>query len=664
MQSMGTIKELQNAVYAKMDEIHQRDVIISELESELEEKEDIIKHLSSQLDKYRSVLQPVIRMRSAGSIGPLSPSDITRVGSSLDFQLNNITNCSTTIPLEKEARLQSACPCINIERPSPSTSSCSSKGSEQDAIGNNLIDIEKTIDDGEFCSSPVELSLIQEIGSPTITNSNTNTFCATALRSNPHARRNSKSIQDFVEEKSESKTENGRSKSVVSFKESERQRFTSELKDDIVPFDMVKRHSAFSRFKNMSRTSKRKNNSKASLVCCDIQGHFIPNSNSPSCRSSRCFDKASKGISDLSCDHWEEYVKSQTCKYQDFQNTDDMMINDCRHQERSERSFKRKKKMLGWFRRKKSTRNKTRYSSAIASAIIPLESSIPGAAIDNACMWKKSTISSHYTRQSKSSWRSRIMQVSKKSRIKYNLNNNGCDSPNYVQHKCPSEYCKNCTEISAKKNITVNVAVQTSPVRYSNRSSMASKDTLRYKRRSYFDNPYFGQELQDCSVAGTQKNLVADIKVLEESLKTIPNGHLPRIMTMSSNNIKPKNQMDSSSYSDSLFDTNTSECNNRTTGNDSKTEARFSNNQANCDSEGGGSLMSTDETTSIDSKVLGQKLGRIEENKMKKATFNRSQDRERVPVVPSQQRCKRQAISGEPITEMSPTIVHTPKPVE
>ncbi|XP_078732875.1 cGMP-dependent protein kinase 1-like isoform X1 [Lampetra fluviatilis] len=53
---MGTLRDLQYALQAKIEELRQRDQLIDELELELDQKDELIQKLRNELDKYRSVL--------------------------------------------------------------------------------------------------------------------------------------------------------------------------------------------------------------------------------------------------------------------------------------------------------------------------------------------------------------------------------------------------------------------------------------------------------------------------------------------------------------------------------------------------------------------------------------------------------------------------------
>lgn len=55
---MGTLRELQQMLKDKMDELFQRDALIDELEAELDQKDELIEKLQTQLDKYKAVLKP------------------------------------------------------------------------------------------------------------------------------------------------------------------------------------------------------------------------------------------------------------------------------------------------------------------------------------------------------------------------------------------------------------------------------------------------------------------------------------------------------------------------------------------------------------------------------------------------------------------------------
>lgn len=55
---MGTLRDLQLALRDKIEELHQRDQLIDELEAELDEKDELITRLQTQLDKCQAVLSP------------------------------------------------------------------------------------------------------------------------------------------------------------------------------------------------------------------------------------------------------------------------------------------------------------------------------------------------------------------------------------------------------------------------------------------------------------------------------------------------------------------------------------------------------------------------------------------------------------------------------
>lgn len=55
---MGSVRQLQDAVTQKDNEIKKRDSRIAILEQELKKKDETIRNLNRELDKYRSVLQP------------------------------------------------------------------------------------------------------------------------------------------------------------------------------------------------------------------------------------------------------------------------------------------------------------------------------------------------------------------------------------------------------------------------------------------------------------------------------------------------------------------------------------------------------------------------------------------------------------------------------
>lgn len=55
---MGSLRELQQALQDKTDEVKIKNSRINVLEQELRRKDDQIRKLESELDKYRSVLQP------------------------------------------------------------------------------------------------------------------------------------------------------------------------------------------------------------------------------------------------------------------------------------------------------------------------------------------------------------------------------------------------------------------------------------------------------------------------------------------------------------------------------------------------------------------------------------------------------------------------------
>ncbi|XP_061563683.1 cGMP-dependent protein kinase 1 [Cololabis saira] len=68
---MGTLRDLQYALQAKVEELRQRDALIDELELELDQKDELIQRLQNELDKYRSVVRPAtaqqrVRARQQG----------------------------------------------------------------------------------------------------------------------------------------------------------------------------------------------------------------------------------------------------------------------------------------------------------------------------------------------------------------------------------------------------------------------------------------------------------------------------------------------------------------------------------------------------------------------------------------------------------------------
>lgn len=56
--AMGSLKDLQQALQQKDNEIKAKDSRISILEQEVKKKDETIRNLNRELDKYRSVLQP------------------------------------------------------------------------------------------------------------------------------------------------------------------------------------------------------------------------------------------------------------------------------------------------------------------------------------------------------------------------------------------------------------------------------------------------------------------------------------------------------------------------------------------------------------------------------------------------------------------------------
>lgn len=55
---MGSLRQLEQALLQKDNEIKKRDSRIAILEQELKKKDESIKNLNRELDKYRSVLNP------------------------------------------------------------------------------------------------------------------------------------------------------------------------------------------------------------------------------------------------------------------------------------------------------------------------------------------------------------------------------------------------------------------------------------------------------------------------------------------------------------------------------------------------------------------------------------------------------------------------------
>ncbi|KAK3092018.1 hypothetical protein FSP39_024472 [Pinctada imbricata] len=56
-QDMGSLRDLQLALRLKIEELHQRDELIDELETELDQKDEMIERLQNEIEKYRAVLK-------------------------------------------------------------------------------------------------------------------------------------------------------------------------------------------------------------------------------------------------------------------------------------------------------------------------------------------------------------------------------------------------------------------------------------------------------------------------------------------------------------------------------------------------------------------------------------------------------------------------------
>ena len=54
---MGSLRDLQLALRHKIEELHQRDTLIDELENEIDQKDQVIEKLRNELEKYRAVLK-------------------------------------------------------------------------------------------------------------------------------------------------------------------------------------------------------------------------------------------------------------------------------------------------------------------------------------------------------------------------------------------------------------------------------------------------------------------------------------------------------------------------------------------------------------------------------------------------------------------------------
>lgn len=65
---MGSLRQLEQALTQKDNEIKKRDSRIAILEHELKKKDETIRNLNRELDKYRSVLQPTTH-KDGGAAG-------------------------------------------------------------------------------------------------------------------------------------------------------------------------------------------------------------------------------------------------------------------------------------------------------------------------------------------------------------------------------------------------------------------------------------------------------------------------------------------------------------------------------------------------------------------------------------------------------------------
>ncbi|XP_039272906.2 cGMP-dependent protein kinase 1-like isoform X1 [Styela clava] len=625
---MGTIKELQQCVYAKMDELHQRDELISELEMEIEEKDELIKQLSSQLDKYRSILQPALLLRGQDM---LAASILRQNGIAGSNPSENEEPPDTATP-----DIPPPCPHINIEQPSPVKSPSHFSVDEGEGVELEIedIDIACSYVDGQHVSNDVETD--QRVNGQQVETSSTSSL-SSAQVSLPKL--NGDANKSECEWKNGDITSNGPdgSKSVVSFKSlDDDDGIIEETKNE----SSGKRLSTFSILKNVPWPKKKKSSDRHSKVSNASQ-----RPTEGTCQHKcTCAKKPS-------ADALEEYILEQRNMYMEcsFSNQD---FNS----NSADNSCSNKRKMLRWLSKKRSSFGKPRRSSNLMTAFMPFASMEARKHIHEMhSVWTNGMTSDLKGRTKKRSWRSRFGRT--RSEAKHHLNNNDCKSD------CTQCGCiKSCTRSRSPSNRSsktmVNIGIQTTPVRIS--MSILKRPSRESPNSNGLMRTLVVPEDENRNILTRKSAFPNSAVTLEKPSKDIPNGCLNVTASEIAMEIGQEG-----SHESTLF---------------------VPNNENNIAKDGKQNIisptvvdgnmvhepcvvspMSVDDSAESESACKTtnescEKMSTVDESQLKCSPLRNAN--KCVNKSPATCRSKRQAISGEPVNQNTRTIKHTPKPLQ